>query len=221
MAEVKLDKSELHKRVPVILVIGYGKVGKDTTSDYLASKYGYKKKASGDKMRELQEKINPVIEHEYTQVDSDGFPGKRKLYMRYNEWVKLYGYDNAKNPRVCSGFRQSLVDLAESMKSTFGDEVWINGVLPLNADLRQGIVISDGRNLYEVMRTLHHYGLTILINRKGVAAANETEKASIANIKPGCILETVENDGTKEELYAKLDDIINRYYDGRSSKYKY
>lgn len=211
-----MDKKELHTNVPVVLFLGYGRVGKDTASDYLVQKYGYTRKASGDKMRELQESINPVIEHRFINTDELGIEFMDTRYKRYKEWQDIYGYSGAKDN--VSGFRQSLVDLAESMKKVFGDEVWINTILPLGGKER-GIVISDGRNRYEAMRVLNYGGIIIRLTRNGVEAANNTEKESIANTM-NLVHETIENNGTKEELYKKLDDIMSRYRSAINGSYR-
>jgi len=209
----EVTTKEANNRIPVILVLGYGKVGKDTTSDYLVEKYGYKKKGSGDKMRELQEHINPSIEHEYIYTDASGGVCKTKMYKTYKQWIEMYGYDAAKDVKNVSGFRQSLVNLAEGMKAVFGDEVWIDTILPYGGK-ETGIVISDGRNRYEAMRVLHYGGLVIRLTRDGVGPANETEKKSV-ELAMDTVHETIENNGTKEELYAKIDDVIRRYNDAR------
>lgn len=218
MEEKIIDNRTLHQGIPVILILGYGKVGKDTTSDYLVSKYGYKKKASGDKMRELQSKINPIVEHRYKFTDTDDIEYEHVVYKRYNEWLNIYGYEAAKDPKNVSGFRQSLVDLAESIKSTFNDEIWIDSILPLNGT-EKGIVISDGRNQYEIKRALHYGCIVIKLNRNGIGPANKTEEESIRNCE-SYITEQIDNNGTKEELYKKIDDIMYRYSDAKSGKYR-
>lgn len=215
MAKTNLD--EIHSYIPVILVVGYGKCGKDTTSDYLVEKYGYKKKGSGEKMRELQEKINPIIEHRQKVIDDKGIVCETITYKRYKEWQDIYGYEAAKEVKNVSGFRQSLVDLAESMKGIFGNEIWIDTVLPLTDNRPKGIVVSDGRNRFEAMRVLNYGGLVIRITRKGVGPANETEKQSIEDCN-GCIHEVIENDGTREELYNKIDKVIIRYANGKAGR---
>ncbi len=194
-----------------ILLVGYAGCGKDTVANYLVEKYGYTKKASGDKLRELQEKINPLVENSYnTEKGSKtesiiALNSERVVeYKRYNEWLAIYGYEDSKYK--VSGFRQSLVDLGESLRKVFGQDVWINQVCneEFKNNINKRIVIADGRNKYEANRARICGGIIIKILRKD--AANEIERLSVADVDPDY---TINNTGTGQELYISLDGIMN------------
>ncbi len=183
-----------------ILLVGYAGCGKDTVANYLVEKYGYAKRASGDKLRELQEKINPLVENSYNTEKSE----RVVEYKRYNEWLEIYGYEDSKYK--VSGFRQSLVDLGESLRKVFGQDIWINQVCneEFKNNINKRIVIADGRNKYEANRVRICGGIIIKILRKD--AANEIERLSVADVDPDY---TINNMGTRQELYISLDGIMN------------
>jgi nucleoside 2-deoxyribosyltransferase len=131
-----------------------------------------------------------------------------ELGKRYNEIVGEIGYEAAKKHGCV---RQHLIDVGHSGRSVFWESVWIDRLLSKAEARNDGrgqdlpLAIPDGRYANEaetVKKLKNRRAFVVRVKRKGCKAKHETEKRSIGEIVPDVVLR---NDGTKEELYEKLE----------------
>ena len=179
-----------------VMVTGYGGSGKDTIADYVRYSRGTDKMAFADPLRE------------FCTVLDVYFP---QLEMTYNQVVAEMGYESAKQ---CQCVRDHLVRVGHGARTALWQSIWID-CLEKKASQRPGggtslpLVIPDGRYNNEV-ETGRKRGnsVCIRVRRKGCKAKHDTEKKSIKEIVPDFV---VRNDGTKGELYEKVDAILNAF----------
>jgi hypothetical protein len=174
---------------PVIGLCGYARVGKDTAGMILTNVFDYKRAAFAEKLREMAIALNPLIQD-------------RDITKRYNEWIKEFGYDIAKEK--VAGIRPFLVSLGESVRNVLGEETWINAVIPLNYN-GPPMVITDVRYKNEADRVKMLGGIIVQINKPGVIPANHTEATSISQIIPDII---INNDQTIYVLEGRIVEAI-------------
>lgn len=188
MAKVQIDN--LPK---CIILLGYARSGKDTAADYFSAKYGYTKKASGRKMRDLLEYMPIYIEH----IEKDG----TKLYKTFKEWTELFGYEYCKDN--ITGYRKALVGLGHGAREILYQNIWIDRSLE-DVEKGQKIVVSDGRYQSEIEKAQKLGGIAIEIMR--TKPVNDTEKESMSKLKPDYLLDN--RNISIEEFKVKLDKII-------------
>lgn len=178
---------------PCVILIGFARSGKDTAADYLSEKYGYKKRSSGTKMKDLMSYMPVYIEN----IEKDG----TKVYKTYKEWIDLYGYEECKDK--VTGFRKALVGLGHGARIILYEDIWIDRSLE---DVKKGyrVVVADGRYQSEINKTRELGGIAIEVQR--TEPANETERNSLKDIRPNYRI--INKDITLEEFKQKLDTIM-------------
>jgi hypothetical protein len=163
----------------IIGLSGYAQSGKDSTAELLCLKYGYKRLAFADSMRQALLIINP-------QLDS---------ITRVSDLVEDYGWDLAKrNPEIRRLLQVLGTDFARNM---LGDDVWINIALS-GIKSEDKIVVSDVRfpNEAEAIKKLG--GTVWRINRHNHTAVNgHTSERAMDNYMFNYV---IYNDGTLAEL---------------------
>jgi len=181
----------MSKRPRVIGICGYARSGKDTARQHIEKKYGYDGRAFADALRTIMWKLNPM-------VDCEG-----GVLIRYQDALDKYGYDEAKNryPLV----REMLVAMGVGCRDVLSPTVWLDKILPLGYDGSE-IVVSDVRFPEEAQRVKKLGGILIEITRPGVVAPNEEEARNHPLLAPHV---SICNDGTKEDLGKRLDDVLS------------
>ena len=173
----------------LIGLCGYAQVGKDTAARFMP---GWRREAFGD---ELRADLAPVLQ----QIDRVAFA---------NGWADGLHLRELKRP--------VLVAYAEAMRA-IEPTYWVGRLWGQLAERSYGnVVITDVRNVHEVERILDPgFGFIslgiIFIDRPGYGPANEVEAKSIQEIMarwPDRFPRVV-NDGTPEELGAKILGVIN------------
>jgi hypothetical protein len=163
----------------IIGLSGYAQSGKDSTAELLCLKYGYKRLAFADPMRQALMVINP-------RLDS---------ITRVSDLVEDYGWDVAKkNPEVRRLLQVLGTDFGRKM---LGDDVWINIALS-GIKSEDKIVVSDVRfpNEAEAIKKLS--GTVWRINRHNHSAVNShTSERAMDNYMFNFV---IYNDGTLTEL---------------------
>jgi hypothetical protein len=163
----------------IIGLSGYAQSGKDSTAELLCLKYGYKRLAFADPMRQALLTINP-------QLDS---------ITRVSDLVEDYGWDLAKkNPEIRRLLQVLGTDFGRKM---LGDDVWINIALS-GIKSEDKIVVSDVRfpNEAEAIKKLG--GTVWRINRHNHTAVNgHTSERAMDNYMFNYV---IYNDGTLAEL---------------------
>lgn len=124
---------------------GYAQTGKDTIASVLVNKYGFKRVAFADKLKEFT-----------LATDS---------YIR--DLVQMYGWEDAKkDPYV----RERLQNVGVAARDVFGEDFWIqqSGIGEYGS-----FVISDVRFRNESEYVRRRGGIIVRVTRDGVGPVNE------------------------------------------------
>jgi hypothetical protein len=139
----------------VIGLTGYAQSGKDTVASILVEKYGYRRIAFADKIRDFLYGINPMVACSPTGYLQD--------------LVNLVGWDNAKQePQV----RRLLQDLGISARELLDENIWITSALS-KVNSGERVVVTDVRFENEAMMIKHLGGQLWRVKRVGFGPVNE------------------------------------------------
>ncbi len=178
----------------LIGIVGFARVGKDTVGDYLVSQHGFTRLASADLLRDVLYGANPLI------PVANAWPAGPA--HRLQKLVDAIGWERAKveDPEV----RRLLQDLGtEGVRRVLGADTWINETLKRAALIPGPVVITDTRFPNEAELTRQEGGKTWRIDRPGVGPVNgHASERFIMDIK---VHHVIDNDGTLEDLYARVD----------------
>lgn len=170
----------------IIGLSGYARSGKDEVAKILVEKYGYKRMAFADPIREFVLKVNPILE--------DGH--------RIRELVEEFGWDVAKaKPET----RRLLQETGVVARELFGQEFWVEQLIK-HIGYETDIVIPDVRFKNEVSMIRQLEGKVFRVIRTGVKPVNahvsETEL-------DGAYFESyIPNEGTLEDLEAYVVNLM-------------
>jgi hypothetical protein len=151
----------IHSEYKIIGLTGYAQSGKDTVASILVERYGYRRVAFADTIRNFIYEVNPMVACSPTG------------YLK--DLVNLVGWDNAKQePQV----RRILQDVGVAARNMFGEDFWVNQAMkPYLAEHpvvggNHKLVITDVRFKNEA-ETVHSLGGQIWrVKRLGVEAVN-------------------------------------------------
>jgi len=190
----------------LIGVVGLIGSGKDTVSDRLAQKHGFRKDSFA---KSLKDAVSSMF-----NWDRDMLEGKTKESREWREkpdafWSQRFGKDVT--PRwVLQHFG------TEVMRQNMHDAIWIDSCMA-RYDGRP-TVIADTRFENEI-KTIREMGGKIVLVKRGADPDWFTDYVE-GNVIPQHIHSSeyawakseydhlIENNGTKEELYNKVDDLI-------------
>ena len=144
-----------HPGYEIIGLIGYAQSGKDTVASILVEKYGYRRIAFADKIKDFLYGINPMVACSPTGYLQD--------------LVKLVGWNEAKKePQV----RKLLQDLGISARELLDENIWIISALgKINSGERA--VITDVRFENEAKKIKDLGGQLWRVKRVGVGPVND------------------------------------------------
>lgn len=135
----------------IIGLAGYARAGKDSVAEILVRRFGFRRIAFADPIRELLYKLNP-------QVGS----------LELREFVDQYGWEVAKSqPKV----RELLQNLGVAARELFNEDVWVEQAFK-NVDPNENIVISDVRFINEAKYIQDLGGQVWRIKRLNTSAVN-------------------------------------------------
>lgn len=169
----------------IIGLSGYAQSGKDTVANILVEKYGYKRIAFADPIRDLLYEMDPPV-----PVGA----GDEKHTVGLQNYVDVYGWDDAKqNPIV----RSMLQNLGVGARKVFGDKFWIYEALSDVAP-QDKVVVSDVRFVNEASWIQTFSGQIWRIKRVGTDAVNNHVSESEMDGYP--VDQIFVNNGTIEDL---------------------
>ena len=184
----------------LIGVVGLIGSGKDTVSDRLAQKHGFRKDSFA---KSLKDAVSSMF-----NWDRDMLEGKTKESREWREkpdafWSKRFGKDVT--PRwVLQHFG------TEVMRQNMHDAIWIDSCLS-RYDGRP-TVISDTRFQNELKTIKENKGQIILVKRGELPTREQMQDKGAHKSEwdwMGWNFDhVIENDGSKEDLYKKVDDLI-------------
>lgn len=144
----------INKSYNIIGLTGYAQSGKDTLANILMDKYGYRRIAFADTIREFLYEVNPMVACSPTG------------YLK--DLVNLVGWDKAKQePQV----RRLLQDLGVTARKLIDEDIWVKIALR-NLSAGDRVVITDVRFENEAKSISSLGGQLWRVKRPGVDAVN-------------------------------------------------
>lgn len=184
------------------LVIGLGgklRSGKDAVADHLVAEYGFKKMGMSDALHEAMLAIDPWI-----------LGGDKYVAIRYSALCEEVGYVEAKkNPEV----RRLLQNLGTEVgRNMIGENTWVN-IMARKVDdylyADQPVVVTGIRFPNELTMIHQFAGHVVWIDRPSEQADGAVAQHASENGVSGSQFDRViVNDGTLEDLYAKVDGLL-------------
>ena len=170
-------------------LLGFARSGKDTVADHLVRR-GFARIAFADPVRSILMHMNPLIA-------DDG--------LRLRDAVDAYGFDAAK--RRFPVVRELLQGLGEGVRASLGESVWVDRAMrQLDTLSDRPVVVSDVRYRNEAI-ALRSRGFTLVwVQRPGVGPANSHQ--SEVGIPVELAHTTLRNDGSIQELHARVDALV-------------
>jgi hypothetical protein len=164
----------------IIGLTGYAQSGKDTVASVLVEKYGYRRIAFADKIRDFLYEINPMVACSPTGYLQD--------------LVDLVGWDAAKQePQV----RRLLQDLGNSARKLFDKDIWITAALS-TVQSGERVVVTDVRFENEAEKIKELGGQLWRVKRVGFGPVND--HVSESELDGYKVSQIFVNNGTLEDL---------------------
>ena len=163
----------------IIGLTGYAQSGKDTVANILVDKYGFRRLAFADKIRDILYELNPMVGGEPLQLKVD-----------------VEGWDKAKqHPEV----RRLLQKMGVACRNHLTALVWIGPVIR-DINFNENVVITDLRfaNEVETIRKSFSGAQIWRIERPGIGPVNN--HISESEVNKFSVDLTLQNDGTLEDL---------------------
>lgn len=173
----------------IIGLSGYARSGKDEVAKILVEKYGYKRTAFADPIREFVLKVNPILESGH----------------RIGELVKEFGWEVAKSKDETRRLLQSTGLVAREL---FGQEFWIEQLVK-NIGYETKIVIPDVRFKNEVSIIRQLEGKVFRVIRTGVKPVNS--HISETELDDAYFEGYIPNEGTLEDLDNYVTNLMKPY----------
>lgn len=199
----------------IYILAGYARSGKDTAGAYLVEKYGVKRWAFADKLKEAAKRLTVMIPTSpltgavvevlrAAGMDTEYELGTENLHVPF--WD---GRDETK--------RHPCVQLGKAMRDVVDPMIWVRAVFEDEkfwADVRNtGVVITDCRYLNEwrmiAEKAEQQYVQVemIWLEREGAVPQGE-EAVTTSKLKPLAV--TVPNNGTITELQLRIDIALGK-----------
>jgi hypothetical protein len=171
----------IKKSYNLIGLTGYAQSGKDTLANILMDKYGYRRIAFADTIREFLYEVNPMVACSPTG------------YLK--DLVNLVGWDKAKQePQV----RRLLQDLGVTARKLIDEDIWVKIALR-NLSAGDRVVITDVRFENEAESISALGGQLWRVKRAGVDAVNA--HISETQLDGYRVDQIFLNNGTVEDLH--------------------
>ncbi|AWY07629.1 deoxynucleoside monophosphate kinase [Streptomyces phage Yosif] len=185
---------------PTLLIglSGYAGSGKDEAAASLVAG-GWRRDAFADRLRRCLYALNPFIPT-YPDVG----------LVRLANLVDAYGWDRAKRefPEIRSLLQRYGT---EAGREILGENIWVDALFADFEPEAEALVITDVRFPNEAQRVSEAGGVMVRINRPGVGPATAPDgsvhKSDVA-LDDWDFDAVVDNDGTIEDLHAKLVGVM-------------
>jgi len=206
----------------ILGLTGKAGAGKDAAAEFLVDVYGFKRIGFADALRTVLAALNPII-----------FPANDPVIRIKDGLAMLGGWDELKRPCPSDAKCVFCVKHPELpsihlevryLMQNFGTEVmramvptfWIDRVADKVTD-GGNWVITDCRFDNEAEAIEAWGGKVVEIMRPRIAAIRS--HASEAGIKPELIYGTIQNDGTLQDLYDKMSELVTYWIPEPLSRY--
>lgn len=186
----------------IICLSGFARSGKDTAANVLVEKYGFKKLAFADKLRQFLYATNPII----------GTYGGDTVYLQ--DWIDEHSWEGAKDTFFAPEIRRLMQKCGtEAGRQVVGQDIWVDSLLNNLTSKDAKVVIPDARFLNEFDKVREHKGYVWRIDREGVGPANNHSSETEA-IGYDFFSLYLQNNGTQEEF----EKLVSKEYE--SGRYK-
>ncbi len=181
----------------IIGLSGYAQTGKDTVAEHLISNYNYRRVAFADPIRKALYKLDPVV----------GVGEFSSVHLR--SAVDGMGWEETK--RISPETRRLLQVLGTEVgREMFGPDFWVNQAMN-GVGKFDKIVFTDVRFPNEYRAIKARSGIIIRIVKPGTAAVNgHASETALDNFSFDA---TIVNDGSKYDLYKKIDALVKEKRD--------
>lgn len=173
----------------IIGLAGYARSGKDEVAKVLVEKYGFKRVAFADPIREFAQRVNPIL--------TSG--------TRLNEMIHEFGWNIAKSNNET---RRLLQEIGVTARDMFGPNFWVDIALRNMSIYSENIVISDVRFKNEIAAIKQLNGQVWRVIRQGVGPVND--HISEKDIDSAYFDAYIANDGTLKELEEYVSYLVDR-----------
>lgn len=177
--------------------------GKDTVGDELVHEYGFTRISFADELkRNVSQAFNVPLDHFYDRVLKEAEISHLPLRRNTLSFVVLDGISPLPDfftPRLLC------IYYANCMRHV-DPQYWVR--IPLkNLKSSVNYVITDVRYQNEVDAVKKLGGVTVKIERQGTNSLNHISERGLDGVEPDHYLK---NEGTKEELFAKVKGLIKK-----------
>ncbi len=188
------------KKKTVVALIGRARSGKDTVADYIADQLGCNKHALATPLKEL---VCAMFEIDMETLDKY----KNEQYSLKAQKLDRESYNIFEYP-IDVSFRHILQRCGDAQKAFFGLDVYMQK-LALKMQDEDTVVVSDVRLVEEQRWLIDNTNVTFIkLHRNAEIGRDSAHRTESETDKLYHDYEIV-NDGTIDELYAKIDIILN------------
>jgi hypothetical protein len=196
------------------MFIGLGgklRSGKDAVADHLVDRHDFVKMGMSDPLLEHALILNPYVP---INTRPNGLVGEEGLFVHLSDLVAQVGYVEAKkNPEV-RRFMQA--DGTDGGREFHHEDVWVDRMVKTakaHLDAGKSIVVTGLRFPNELQAVQQLGGHTFWVDRPSEvdSAAPAAAHASENSVDASMFDRTILNDGTLEDLYATVDNLVKDY----------
>ncbi len=179
------------------MIVGLGhqaQVGKDTAANFLVERYGFKRLAFADKLKQVLYDINPIVTPLVPQDEA-----------RIQTIVDVDGWEVAK---TIFEVRRMLQELGVAARDHIDRNAWVTPVIK-QLDIYQDFVITDVRFPNEFAALYRKGARMVRITRSEAQGNAGTHQSEVALDREDVEWSaTVENDGTILEFEESLTGVL-------------
>jgi len=183
--------------------------GKDTVADYLVEKYGWVKMGMSDPLNDALLTLNPLIDCQFEGAAELNWETDQR-FVRYEIVENALGYTNSK---LIPEVRRLLQVLGTEVgRNMMGENTWIDiAERRINNIHRNGqsVILTGLRFPNETRMIRQNRGHLWWVNRPELNNTGQTATHSSENsVDASNFDHIIENSGSLEELYEKVDKIL-------------
>lgn len=205
---IELTKPRAFQKMRLIGIGGKLRAGKDTVADYLVEKHGWVKLGMSDPLDVALQKQDPWIRILPSEHLNAG--GKRPIFRLYSDIRDTLTYVESKE---IEDVRRNLQGLGTEVgRELIGEDTWVNVADSMIYSLLsedQKVILTGVRFPNEVaMIEKYENGSTWYVERQLLTSDTIAGHASETSVSADDFSTVIDNSGTLEELYDKVDRLI-------------
>jgi hypothetical protein len=200
----------------ILALTGKARSGKNTVGDYLTRTRGFKQLGWADKLKEAALALDPVVcfipgYYGRTEFDGGGTDFWLNAGDRLSLVVQCYGWEDAKKvPEVRRTLQRFGTEVGRNL---FGENFWVDQAFRTIEKLEEEgaklFAINDTRfdNEATEVQKKNGYVIEVRSNRETDIGENGNH-ASEKGLSEHITRFVIQNDGTFEELYKRVDEVM-------------